>query len=162
MTLNGVTPALTVATNIRFITCMHMQTYGSGKVAAGTILASVGAQNYSEISVGKVRCSSSMRMVPAGKRLFISNVYAGSSSGTATAATVIEMVSSYFDGRDYSADSVFFPLGAFSFQDGSGGLSLDSPIILEAGAAFGLRFETDKAAVITGFWTGWIEDALPT
>ena len=161
VTMNGVTPVLTVATNIRFIECMHMQTYGSGKAAAGTILASVGAQNYAEISAGKLRCSSSVRMVPAGKRLFVRSVYAGSSSGTAAASTVIEMVSSYFDGNDYAADSVFFPLGAASFQDDSGGLILSSPIVLEEGAAFGLRFETDKVATITGFWDGWLEDVLP-
>jgi hypothetical protein len=159
VSMNGTTDVLTVATNIRFIECMHMRTYGSGKVAAGTILAHVGAQNYSEISVGKVRCSSSVRMVPAGKKLFVSSVYAGSSSGTAAATTVIEMVSCHFDGHDYTADSIFFPLGAASFQDGSGGLSIHSPIVLGEGATFGLRFETDKAATITGFWNGWIEDA---
>src|SRR5512139_3268256 len=37
--LNGLTPVLTVATNIRFIQCMHMITFGTGKAAAGVITA---------------------------------------------------------------------------------------------------------------------------
>lgn len=158
VTMNGLVPVLTVATNIRFIQCMHMTTYGSGKTAAGTITASVGAQNYSEISVGKARCSSSVRMVPAGKRALIDVVYAGSSSGTSAASTIIEIVTSYFDTHDYSADSIFMPLGASSFQDSSGGITLPCPIALTEGMAFGMRFETDKASTITGFWAGRLEN----
>lgn len=150
---------LSVATNIRFIQFMHMITYGSGKVAAGTITAHVGAQNYSEISTGKVRCSSSMRMVPTGKRLVITTIYGGSSSGSAAAATILELVTANFGGHDYSADSIFFPLGASAFQDSSGGIVVNPPLVFTEGQTFGFRFETDKVATITGFWSGWLEDA---
>ena len=159
VTMDGTTPVLTVATNIRFIQCMHMVTYGSGKAAAGTITAYVGAQNYSEISTGKVRCASSMRMVPAGKRLLVDLVYGGSVSGAAAASTVIEIVTANFDGHDYSADSIFFPVGASSFQDNSGGIIIPCPQPYTEGQTFGMRFETDKAATITGFWSGRLENA---
>ena len=159
VTLNGLVPVLTVATNIRFIECMHMVTYGTGKAAAGTITASNAGQNYSEISTGKVRCSSSVRMVPAGKRLLIDVIYAGSSSGAAAASTVIEVVTSNFDGHDYTADSIFFPLGASAFQDGSGGIQIPCPFSFTEGQTFGMRFETDKVATVTGFWSGMLEDA---
>ena len=158
VTLNGTTPVNTVATNIRFVQCMHMNTYGSGKSAAGTITASVGAQNYAEISTGFVRCSSSIRMVPAGKRLLVDVVYGGSSSGAAGASTIMEIVASSFDGHDYSADSIFFPVGAAEFQDGSGGVTIPCPLPFEAGTAFGLRFQTDKAATIVGWWSGRLEN----
>jgi hypothetical protein len=159
VTMNGVTPVLTIATNIRFVQCMHMNTYGSGKVAAGTITAGVGAQNYSEIFTGKVRCSSSVRMVPAGKRMLVDTVYAGSASGAAAASVIVELVTCHFDDHDYTADSIFFPLGAAAFQDSSGGITFSVPIIFTEGMTFGFRFETDKAATITGFWSGWLEDA---
>lgn len=158
VTMNGTTDVLTVATNIRFIQCMHMVTYGSGKVAAGTITAHVGAQNYAEITVGKVRCSSSVRMVPAGKRLLVDVVYGGSSSGTSAATTIIELVGCHFDGHDYTADSIFFPFGAAAFQDNSGGITIPCPLAFTAGQTFGMRFETDKASTITGFWSGRLEN----
>ena len=45
--LNGTTPVLTVATNMRFIQCMHMITFGSNKKAVGTITATNTAVIYS-------------------------------------------------------------------------------------------------------------------
>jgi len=159
VTLNGVTPVLTVATNIRFIQCMHVLTYGTGKAAAGTITAYVGAQNYAEISTGKLRCSSSVRMVPAGKKMIVNTIHAGSSSGAAGASTIIELVTCNFGGHDYTADSIFIPLGSATFQDNSGGINILCPLVFNAGDVFGFRFETDKAATITGFWSGWTENA---
>lgn len=158
ITMNGTTDVLSVATNIRFIECMHMVTFGSGKVAAGTITAHVSTQNYAEIQTGKVRCSSSVRMVPAGKRMLIDGIYAGSSSGSAAAMTIIELVTCNFGGHDYTTTSVFFPLGAAAFQDNSGGIVLTTPIAFTEGQVFGMRFETDKAATITGFWYGRLEN----
>lgn len=157
--LNGTTPVLTVATNIRFIQCQHMVTYGTLKAAAGTITASFGGQVFSEIAAGAVRCSSSMRMVPAGKRLLVDNIFAGSASGAAAAVTTVEIVTCHFGGHDYSADSIFFPLGAASFQDNSGGISLVTPTPFLEGSVFGLFFATDKPATITGFWQGRLENA---
>ena len=159
VTLNGTTPVNTVATNIRFIQCMHMNTYGSGKAAAGTITASNGGQSYSEIATGKVRCSSSVRMVPAGKRLLVDVVYSGSVSVTADASVIVEIVTSSFGGHDYSADSVFVPIGAAAFQATSGGTTIPCPIPFEAGTAIGMTYETDKAATIVGWWSGRLENA---
>lgn len=158
VTMNGTTPVLTVATNIRFIQCMHMVTYGTGKSAAGTITASNGGQSYSEIAAGKVRCSSSVRMVPAGKRLLVDVVYGGSVSVTADASVIMEIVTSNFGGHDYAADSIFFPTGAAAFQATSGGTTIPCPIPFEAGSAFGLYYESDKAATIVGFWSGRLEN----
>lgn len=42
ITLNGITPVLSVATNVRFVQCVHILTAGSGKSAAGVITVSNG------------------------------------------------------------------------------------------------------------------------
>lgn len=155
--MNGITPVLTVATNIRFIQCLHMHTYGTGKVAAGLITASNGGITYSQITAGSVRCSSSVRMVPAGKLLYINGLVGGSSSGTAAASAVIRFCATSFDGHDYTLDSVFIPLAAAAAQDGSITLSLNTPMSFEAGTAVGLMVTVDKAATIVGSWFGWLE-----
>lgn len=156
--LNGLTPVLTVATNIRFIQCMHMLTYGSNKKAVGTISSTNGGTTYAMISVNGVRCTSSVRMVPAGKRLYISGLSGGSSSGTAAASAVIRLCSTYLDGHDYSADSVFIPFSSAASQDNSSSLSLITPITFEAGTAVGMEVTADKAALIVGSWFGWLEN----
>lgn len=159
VTMNGLTPVNMVATNVRFIVCLHMNTYGSGKSAAGIISCSSGGQVYSQIVAGSIRCSSSVRMVPAGKRLMITAMYGGSVSGAAAAATKLYLVTSHFDGHDYSADSIFFPVGAAAFQDGSGGLTFNPPLSFEAGTAVGMSFVIDKAGTVVGSWFGYLENA---
>jgi hypothetical protein len=159
MTLNGTTPVLSVATNVRFVECLHMVTYGSGKAADGTISASTGGQVYSQIVTGAVRCASSVRMVPAGKRAMVTSMYGGSVSGSAAAGAKVYLTSCHFGGHDYTADSIFFPVGAAAFQDGSAGLQFDPPLVFEEGATMALSFSTDKAATIVGSWFGYLENA---
>jgi hypothetical protein len=157
--MNGLTPVLTVATNIRFIQCMHMIAFGSTKAAVGLITASNAGQPYSQIIIGAVRCTSSVRMVPAGKTLYITGLSGGSSSGTAAASAVIRLCATYFDGHDYTANSVFIPFASATAQDTSVTLSLSIPLPFTAGIAVGMQTTVDKAATIVGSWFGWIEDA---
>ena len=157
--LNGTTPVLTVATNMRFIQCMHMITFGTNKKAVGTITASNGGTTYSLVAIGQVRCTSSVRMVPAGKRLFITGLCGGSSSGTAAASAIIRLTSTSFDGHDYSTDSVFIPFASATAQDGSISLVLTTPVSFLEGTAVGMETTVDKAATIVGSWFGWLEDA---
>jgi hypothetical protein len=159
VTLNGLTPVLTVATNIRFIQCMHINTIGSGKVAAGNIIASNSGQNYSQIDAGYLRCSSSVRMVPAGQRLFVTSMYGGSTSGTASASAIISIASPSFEGHDFTNQSIFIPFANAAFQDGSAGLTIPAPMEFTAGQAVGLTFTIDKAGTVVGSWFGWLENA---
>lgn len=156
--LNGLTPVLTVATNIRCVQCLHMNTYGSGKTAAGLITASNGGTTYAQITVGSVRCTSSVRMVPAGKRLYVNGLVGGSSSGTAATSAIIRFGATSFEAHDYTVDSVFIPLAAATAQDTSTSLALPTPISFEAGTAVGLLVSVDKAATIVGSWFGWLEN----
>lgn len=159
VTMNGTTPVLTVATNIRFIQCMHLVAFGSGKAAAGIITATNTAVVYSEIYAGSLRCSSSVRMVPAGKRLIITSMYGGSSSGSAGAKTIIRLSTPSFDGHDFTTNNLFMPLFSAAFQDASNGLTITCPLAFTAGQSVGMTFETDKAATVVGSWFGWMENA---
>lgn len=159
VTLNGTTPVNTVATNIRFLVGVTMVTYGSGKDAAGNITISNGGTTYGYIPAGRVRCESSVYMVPAGKKLFITSVHGSSSSGTAAANVRINVVSSHFDGVDYSADSIFITLASAAMQDNSNGIAIPCPMMFTAGQAVGMSYDTDKTATISGVLFGWSENA---
>jgi len=159
LVMNGTTPVLTVATNIRFVQCMHMVTFGTLKVAAGAISASNGGDTYSYIAIGDVRCTSSVRMVPAGKRLIVTTMYAGSASGSAAASSIVNIASPSFDGHNYITNNVFIPIASASFQDNSSGITIPCPLSFTEGQAIGLTFATDKAATIVGSWFGFLENA---
>lgn len=157
LALNGTTPVTTVATNIRFIQCMHMATYGSNKKAVGIISATNGGNTYSQIAAGSKRCASSVRMVPKGKRLFVNALSAGASSGTAAASVLVKFVATYLEGHDYTADSVFLPYSSTALQDSAESIVLPVPVSFTEGIAVGMMCTTDKAATIVGSWFGWLE-----
>lgn len=156
--MNGLTPVLTVATNIRFIQCMHGVTFGSTGAAVGNISATNGTNTHSYIAAGRVRCSSTVRMVPAGKRMIVTSFYGGSVSGTAAASTIIRLATPTFDGHDYTTSNIFMPLASGAFQDNSGGITIPSPLAFTEGQSLGMTFTTDKAATIVGTWFGWFEN----
>lgn len=158
VTLNGTTPVLTVATNIRFVQCMHMITYGTGKVAAGTISATDGANVVSQIAIGEIRCTSSTRMVPAGKKLFVKSLYASTIS-PGSSETTVAFGATQFEGHDYSADSIFMPFAQTGFQDTGLTLQLDVPLVFTEGTAVGLLYTQTSTATVTGGWFGWLENA---
>jgi hypothetical protein len=161
--LNGTAAVLTIATNIRFVQSLHMVTYGSAKSAVGNVNmynASGAGQVYSMIEIGSVRCSSSARMIPSGKRAFVSSAIASSVSGTAASSNRVRIGCTYFDGHDYTADSILIPFGSLGFQDDGVGLNFSPPAgPFPAGSVIGMTVATDnKVATVTGDWFGWIEN----
>lgn len=158
--LNGLTPVLTVATNIRFIQCMHILSAGTVKSAAGIITASNGGNVYAQIDAGGRRCSSSARMVPNGKKLFVSGVVGSSISGTAAAGAQIKISSTFFDGHDLTAAEIFMPFGSIGVQDTAVPYTFPIPVgPFPAGTVVLMETTVDKAAIITGDWFGWLENA---
>jgi hypothetical protein len=158
ITLNGTTPVLTVATDVRFIQCMHMDTYGTLQEAAGTITASNGGITYSLIAQGDRRCSSSARRIPRGKMLYIHALWGGSSSGTAAASSTVRLVITYLEGHDYTEDGIGMPYASISVQDGSEALTLLSLFPVPEGSIVALEVTSDKAATISGGFAGYLEN----
>lgn len=77
VTMNGVTPVNTVATNIRFVQSIHANTVGSNGTAVGTIsIYKTGAATtiYNVISPGGNMSLNSARMVPFGKTFYLTNL----------------------------------------------------------------------------------------
>lgn len=84
--MNGVTPVLTVAADIRFVQRIHTVQAGNTFLAAGTITiskAGTPAQIYTQVLSGTNESLNTSRMVPAGKTLLIDsfNASGGAAAG---------------------------------------------------------------------------------
>ncbi len=94
VTLNGVTPVLTVATNIRFVQEMHVTSAGSNLLAVGTITistAGVPATVYTQIQPQTNQSLSTARMVPASKVLLIEQWNASAGNATKVEAADLRL-----------------------------------------------------------------------
>lgn len=155
--LEGLTPVLTVATNIRFIQCLHAHVVGSLKASAGTITASNGGLTYAQISAGQTRCTSSARMVPAGLYLYVEAMSAGAISATADAQVEVELVATELDTHQYTDSGIFLSYGGVGLQSSSAGLQVNTPMRFSPGTIVAFRTSCDKAATIFGSWFGHLE-----
>lgn len=83
LTLNGVTPVNTVATNIIRVNDLHVMTAGSGGVAAGNISLQniAGTVTYKYIPAGINQDRTSFYTVPAGKIFYLTTWRIGTGSG---------------------------------------------------------------------------------
>jgi hypothetical protein len=159
ITLNGLTPVLTTATDIRFVNCMHVHEYGTSPYAAGDITGTNGGNIYTEIQTGELRCSSSARMVPNTKVCYVAGAVGGAVSGTAAAGVFMHIVATELDTFQYVDPMILFPYGGIGLQDTSVGYNFPIPMKFKAGTVIALTMTTDKAAIVGGSWFGWLEDA---
>jgi hypothetical protein len=159
ITLNGTTPVLTVATNIRWVGEIHLLTYGSGKAFAGDLTVTNGGTRYKFISAGSRTTRSSAYRVPAGKRLIVHTLYAGSTSGTSAARVSVDFVSSRVGIDSFADAGLLVTQGTIALQDSSVILADGALYAIPAGEIVALRATTDKSAIITGGMYGWLEDA---
>lgn len=157
--LNGTTPVLTSATNIRWVGEIHLVTYGAGKAFAGDLAVSNAGTRYKFLSAGSRTTRSSAYRVPAGKRLIVHTIYAGSSSGTSAARVTVDFVTSRVDTMSFADAGLLITQGMIALQDNSVILSDGALYALPAGEIIALRATTDKAATITAGVYGWLEDA---
>lgn len=155
--LNGTTPVTTVATDVRWVQAVHAATVGSGTVAAGDITISNGGATYLKMMTGERTTHNSFTRVPRQRRLFITEMYAGSSSGTSAAKVLVEGVSTQINGLDQSETGLYYKVAGIALQDDSTTLSLTAPLPVGPGQIFGFVATTDKAATITAGYLGWIE-----
>jgi hypothetical protein len=150
--MNGNTPVLSVATNIRFINSLTMLSAGSGGKNAGAITATNGGLTYGAISIGHRVQASSYRMVPADKIFVPRLIIASSNSGTAAAQAIFHIVG-------WSSSLPFWiPSNAVGCQDGPIIIPLHGRSI-PAGSIIGVEATTDKAAHVTASIIGHLENA---
>ncbi len=109
ITMNGVTPVLTVATNIRFVNELHSLTVGSTNAAVGTITITpvgVPATVYSQLDPNFNVDLSSIFMVPAGKIFIIESVSASGGAAVAGKSADIRI-------RSTSDEGLLLPVNLF-------------------------------------------------
>lgn len=154
ITMNGTTPVLSVATNIRFINSLTMLTAGSGGKNAGTITVTNGGLTYGGIATGRRVQMSAYRMVPAGKVFYPDTVFASSNSGAAATKAVFHLVGWS------SSVPYWIPSNAIGVQDNPFSVSLREGRGVTAGNAFGVEVETDKSSHLTASIIGRLENAI--
>jgi hypothetical protein len=156
ITLTGTTPKLTVATDIRFIQCMHIVTVGSVKAAVGNIIASNGGITYSYIKAAARRCTSSARRIPAGYTFMVESIFASSISGNAQAESFVRLVTTSIATHDFTELAITIPHMGIGMQDGSESLTLKTPFPVAEGQVVALEATTTKTATITGGFIGYL------
>lgn len=160
--LNGTTPIVSGISGVRFIQCMHITVVGSNRAAVGQIDAyedGNATKIFSIIAANKERCTSSMRMVPAGKRLILSGAVASSVSVTADAYALVRIIATELDNHQYISPFLYIPQGSIGTQNNGIAVNFPIPYIFKEGSIVGMRVTTNKAALVSGDWFGWLEDA---
>lgn len=160
VTLNGVTPVTTTATNILRIQDFHVKTIGSGLVAAGDIsLQAVGGGvTYSTIPAGNNRCRQAIWTVPADKTAFVTSMWGGNSSASAHWCEWMLRATCDWDG-EYLA-GIFNHKTGFVVQDSGLFVSCEPPIKLPAKTDVKITVISDGGTanvVAAGGFRGWYE-----
>ena len=162
ITLTGTTQVTGQLSGVRFIQCMHIVEVGSTGSAVGQIDAyQAGSPTvvYSLISAGTERCLSSMRMIPSGKKCFISGAVASSVSLTADAYALVRIIATELDNHQYIDPFIYIPQGSIGTQNNGIGFNFTPPQVYNAGSIVGGRVNTNKACIVSFDWFGWLEDA---
>lgn len=164
VTMNGVSAVSTAATNIRRVNDFHVKTVGSGGVSAGVIsLQNVaGTVTYASIDTGNNKVRQAIYSVPAGCRLYITNVWGG--AGVVSGQHYLDMslrTTSDFVG-DELTPGVFQHKVNWISQDGTSSLDFEVPIVIPALADVKISAVSDSGAAnavgVAGF-CGWCEEA---
>lgn len=160
VTLNGVTPVNTVATNILRINGLHAQSVGSGGAAAGNIsLTNLGATvTYGYIPATNNTARQAIFTIPAGMNGYLTHWQASSGTVTGTHFTRISIRATQHAG-------VLVP-GVFLAQDeqgtlnGGGNASYTIPIRFPSTCDIKMSAISDSGsagAQVMGAMFGWIE-----
>lgn len=164
VTMNGTTPVLTTATNVRWVGELTGLTFGSEKHVVGNITVTNSGTRYKYLDAEARATRSTAFRVPAGKRLIVHSLFAGTNSGSAAAKVQISFVASVIGNLDGSVDrfeevGLLFRQGTIELQDNTTALADGALAAFPAGAIIGFRVTTDKAATASAGFYGWIEDA---
>jgi hypothetical protein len=160
LTLNGINPVNTVATNIRFVNDLYAQTAGGTGGAAGTItlyLTGSAATVYTQINIGHYRHSNSARMVPLGKVLLIESysVSGGSAVGGKSAQINLRSTSHHGLLLPVSPNAVWHKSAIVLVFNSGLDIRFDTPILVPALAVVKCTsFASGAGADIAVNWYG--------
>lgn len=155
ITLTGTTPVLTTATDIRAIDTI----YSIDGPFNGAIDFTSGGTRYAYIpNAGMVQYNTTVRRVPAGKRLMISSFYGGAVSGTAAAKAVIKFETTFINGDSFAEEGIFHPIGAAAVQDTTQSFPGFGVFPIPAGEWVAFTVLSDKDAKVAAGLFGWLED----
>lgn len=157
VTLNGLTPVNTVATNILRINALHATAVGSGMYSAGNISLTGGGVTYGFITAGNNTARQAIYTVPAGVTGYISH-WQASSGSTGNHFCQITLTATCHDGTIHP--------GVFLVQDEQGsqnnGATISLPIVIPIPAMTDVKLtaisDAANANVIAiGSIMGWFE-----
>lgn len=154
ITMNGVTPVLTSNTDIQFINIAHAETVGTGKLAAGdiTIESVGGATEFSKIATNFNQTMSTLRMVPSGKRLLITDFNA---SELLDKKATVRLLTTSHSGALTS--DVFLCKHSTFVKANSISRSINPPINVPAGGIVKVGVWTSQAVEVEANWSGYLE-----
>jgi len=155
VTLDGLTPVTTTATDIRAIN----NAYSKFGPVNGTITFVSGGVTYGRMTAGDIQFHTSMIRVPANKRLMLTGLYAGSASGSSDSRVTVSLVTSFINGDSFAEDGYLHPLAAVAIQDGSATFPNFGPFPIPPGEWVGFKAKWDKAADVTAGFFGYMENA---
>lgn len=158
VTMNGVTPVNTVATNIRFVQYMHTQRVAAlGNVAAGDITiyrTGDAARIYNVIKTGGNISLNAHRMVPAGKTFHATNI-----KGDATDNKAVSVrLRATCDYEGVLTPNIFIFNEIFELYNSSVGITLELPRSFPAFCIIkGTAVSTSAGGTASLSYEGWLE-----
>ena len=161
VTLNGTTAVTTVADDIRHIQCIHGIDFGSTGAAVGNITLSNGGTDYAVIVANDRRCTSSVRRVPRGKKLVITDVWGGSTSGTGQVESTIRLGGTFInEHHDLTETGNFFPFMGIATQNAAQALHTGTPLIIPEARIVAMEVDVGATGcnVVAGY-AGYYEPA---
>lgn len=153
--LNGATGVNTVAADIRAV----LTAYSMQGDLAGIVTFTSGGIEHARIPAGSAKFDTTMQRVPAGKRLMIHSMYAGSTSGTSAARVEVDLVTTFINGDSFADQGYLITYASVGLQDNSVTMSGFPPFPIPAGEWVGFVASSDKSATVTAGFFGWLEDA---
>jgi hypothetical protein len=155
--LTGLTPVLTVATDIHAV----LTVYTLGVPVVGTVSMTNNGTTFAIVPAGSYQFNTGIQRVPAGYRVMIHSLFAGATSGSAAAKVSIGVYSSMVEGESFQSAGPVFPVAKIGLQDNSVTMSGFPPLAVTSGNWIGLYATCDKAANVTAGLFGWIEKDSP-
>lgn len=160
ITMTGLVPVNTVATNIRFVNEFYTESVGSGGGAAGTITiyqTGAPATIYSQINPGHFKHSNTARMVPAGKVCLIESFGAsgGSAAGGKSAQINLRVTAHHGILLPVSPNPVFHKEGIILVFNSAQTIPFTTPILAPALSVIKCTsFTTGAGADVAANWFG--------